>query len=89
MPTLRPSPATRGRPGGGKQRDACLGDLERRFEWLAENPLPGTLRADICEGYRSYPQGAHIVFYVVREDAIDIIGVVHQSMDVEGYFDAK
>jgi len=89
LPTLRPSPATGARPGGPSSATPIWAIWERRFEWLAENPLPGTLRADICEGYRSYPQGAHIVFYVVREDAIDIIGVVHQSMDVEGYFDAK
>lgn len=74
---------------GAKQRDAYLGDLERRFEWLAENPKLGKPRRDICEGYRSYPQGAHIVFYIARENAIDIIGIVHQSMDVEGYFEDK
>ena len=72
---------------GVLQRDAYLDDLEQRFTWLAENPQAGKQRTDVCDGYRSYLQGAHIIFYIVREDVIDIIGVPHQSMDIEGYFE--
>lgn len=71
---------------GALQRDAYLGDLERRFAWLAENPQAGKERTDVRDGYRSYLQGVHIIFYIVRDEAIDIIGVPHQSMDTEGYF---
>jgi toxin ParE1/3/4 len=35
----------------------------------------------------SYPQGSHVIFYLVREDGIDVIGVPHQCMDMVGYFD--
>lgn len=71
---------------GAGRRDAYLADLDRRFAWLAENPGLGSPRPELCAGYRSYPQGAHVIFYIPRETAIDIIGVVHRSMDVEGYF---
>jgi len=34
----------------------------------------------------SYPEGPHVVFYLVREGDIDIIGVPHQCMDVMNPF---
>lgn len=71
---------------GETQRDAYLADLERRFAWLADTPDLGRPRPELGEGYRSYPQGAHVIFYIARERAIDIIGILHRSMDVEGYF---
>ena len=71
---------------GRKQRDTYLRAIDRRFSWLVENPNLGKPRADIKEGYYSYPQGSHVIFYLVREDGIDIIGVPHQRMDVVSYF---
>ena len=69
---------------GRKQRDAYLRELDRRFLWLAEHPELGKSRPDVREGYHSYPQGSHVVFYLIRDDGIDIIGVLHQRMDMMG-----
>ena len=66
---------------GRKQREASLREMDKRFAWLAENPTLGKPRPDIRAGYRSYPQGPHVVFSLVREVGIDIIGVLHQRMD--------
>lgn len=74
------------RTWGRKQREAYLREMDKRFALLAENPSLGKPRPDIREGYRSYPQGSHVIFYLVREACIDIIGVVHQRMDVSSYF---
>ena len=71
---------------GRQQRDTYLLAIDRRFSWLAENPNLGKPRPEIKEGYYSYPQGSHVVFYLVREGGIDIIGVPHQRMDVVNYF---
>lgn len=71
---------------GRKQRDTYLRALDRRFSWLAENPKLGKPRPEIKKGYYSYPQGSHVIFYLVRESGIDIIGVPHQRMDVINYF---
>jgi toxin ParE1/3/4 len=73
---------------GEKQTEKYLGDIEQRFRWLAQNPLAGRSRDEVGEGYRSYPQGAHIIFYVVDKPGIAIIGVPHSSMDVDSYFGA-
>lgn len=60
--------------------------MESRFAWLAEDPTRGRHRPDVREGYYSFPQGSHVVFYLQREAGIDIIGVPHQRMDILNYF---
>src|SRR5690606_1746926 len=53
------------------------------MRWLAGNPMLGRTRNEVKEGYRSFREGGHIVFYRVVEGTIEIIGVPHQNMDVE------
>ena len=65
---------------GKIQRNIYLEQLEKRFGWLAENPLLGKQRPDIAEGYYSFPQGEHVVFYLVGKDSIDIIGIPHKNI---------
>ncbi len=74
------------RQWGKAQRNAYLKDLEKRFRGLAENPRLGKHRSDIAEGYYSFPQGEHVVFYLVGQEGIDIIGVPHKEMDIISYF---
>lgn len=76
------------REWGAVQRDAYLRALDARFAWLAEQPRSGRHRSDIRDGYYCFPQGRHLVFYLIRDGGIDIIGVPHQHMDVVNYFSA-
>lgn len=71
---------------GREQRNKYLRALEKRFEWLAKNPHMGSPRPEIQKGYFSYIQGSHLIFYLKREDGIDIIGIPHQCMDIERLF---
>ncbi|PUB82993.1 MAG: plasmid stabilization protein [gamma proteobacterium symbiont of Ctena orbiculata] len=71
---------------GKRQRNTYLRALEKRFTWLVENPQLGKHRTDIAEGYYSFPQGAHVVFYLIRDNSIDIIGIPHKEMDIITYF---
>ena len=71
---------------GRQQRNIYLRNLDKRFAWLAENPCLGKHRPDIQEGYYCFPQGAHLIFYLLREGGIDIIGLPHQDMDILNYF---
>ncbi len=71
---------------GREQRESYLRALDGRFRWLAENPAVGKPRPDVKEGYFSYPQGRHVIFYLIRDGGIDIIGIPHQRMDVLNYF---
>jgi toxin ParE1/3/4 len=71
---------------GKEQRDRYLENIDKRFLWLAENPLLGRYRPEIKEAYYSYLQGSHVIFYMIRNGGIDIIGIPHQQMDITGYF---
>lgn len=74
------------RQWGEAQRNVYLKDLERRFGWLAENPILGRPRSDVADGYYSFPQGEHVIFYLISQDGIEIIGVPHKEMDIISYF---
>lgn len=71
---------------GKTQRNAYLKDLEQRFRWIAENPQPGTHRSEVTEGYHSFPQGEHVIFYLIGHDGIIVIGIAHKAMDSLSYF---
>jgi toxin ParE1/3/4 len=74
------------RKWGQKQCTLYLKNLDARFQWLADHPGRGKHRTDVQEGYHCFPQGSHLIFYIVRDYGIDIIGIPHQSMDVLNYF---
>tara|TARA_R100000005_G_C4914141_1_gene150455 strand:+ start:371 stop:679 length:309 start_codon:yes stop_codon:yes gene_type:complete len=40
----------------------------------------------VAEGYYSFPQGEHVVFYLIGGEGIDIIGIPHKEMDIITYF---
>lgn len=71
---------------GRAQRDTYLRALDSRFAWLAAHPQRGRARDDVAPGYRCYPQGGHVIFYLISEDGIDVIGIVHQARDVLSHF---
>lgn len=73
---------------GREQRNTYLRNLDTRFSRLAQNPQLGKHRPDIQDGYYCFPQGSHLVFYILRDDGIDIIGIPHQNMDILNYFTA-
>lgn len=71
---------------GKRQRDAYLRGLDERFKWLAENPFAGKARPELRKEARSFPHQSHIVVYIVRDEAIEIIGVPHAAMDLDAFF---
>ncbi len=71
---------------GLAQLETYLMGFNNRFQWLAENPLAGRERNDVHPGYRSYPEGSHVIFYIINDDLVDIIGIPHKSMDVSAFF---
>lgn len=71
---------------GKKQRDSYLRKLDKRFFWLANNPYLGKQRPDIKQGYYCYLQESHLIFYLMNETGIEIIGIPHKAMDIINYF---
>jgi toxin ParE1/3/4 len=71
---------------GPGQMEAYLRRIEARIAWLAENPDLGRRRDDVGKGYRSFREGSHIVFYLLEQDRILVIGLPHRAMDVGRFF---
>lgn len=68
---------------GKEQRNIYLKQFDDSFWLLAENPDIGKPCAEIREGYRKFPQGSHVIFYLQTDTQyIRIIRILHKSMDV-------
>lgn len=66
----------------GKQQTLIyLRRLRDRMQYLADQPTRGKARDDIKAGYYSHFEGSHTIYYRIRDTHIDIIDVLHQSMD--------
>jgi toxin ParE1/3/4 len=70
---------------GIEQAERYLQGLFGCLEELAANPRLGRERDDVKAGYRSFPQGRHVVFFVIASEGIEVIGIVHQSADVDAH----
>jgi toxin ParE1/3/4 len=70
---------------GVQQAESYLQVLFDYLDDLAANPRLGRERDDVKPGYRSFSQGRHTVFYLIGSDEIEVIGIVHQSADVDAH----
>lgn len=68
---------------GESQAFDYLNGLEMRLEELSEAPdTLGITRPDIKPNYMSCLYKSHIVFFIKRTNSIEVIRVLHQSMDI-------
>ena len=68
---------------GTEQAEAYLLSLGETMKLLANQPGLGRNIDDIREGYFKFPAASHIFLYRLQPDAIEIIRILHKSMDVE------
>ena len=68
---------------GERQKKKYLKLLKDKMRVAAESPAKGQDRSRIKQGYYSIRAGKHHVYYRIRETHIDIIDVLHQSMEPE------
>lgn len=71
---------------GPTQMEVHLESMNARFEWLVGNPFTGRERNDLHPGYRCFPEGNHVIYYVVSDESVEVIGIPHKSMDVGSAF---
>ncbi|UAA37609.1 type II toxin-antitoxin system RelE/ParE family toxin [Paraneptunicella aestuarii] len=58
-----------------------LKSLRERMQALAENPERGRIRDELKVGFYSDFIGSHTIYYRIKPPHIEIIDVLHQSMD--------
>ncbi|RBP81235.1 type II toxin-antitoxin system RelE/ParE family toxin [Marinomonas rhizomae] len=74
---------------GREQRNIYLKQFDESFWLLAENPDIGKACDETRNGYRKFLQGSHVIFYQqIDSQHIQIIRILHKSMDVNPMFGA-
>ena len=66
---------------GEAQRLRYLKLLRKRMRAVARQPESGKHRSEIKPGYYSVYVGKHTLYYRIQYDRIEIIDVLHQSME--------
>ncbi|BCG87471.1 hypothetical protein MesoLj113c_35810 [Mesorhizobium sp. 113-3-9] len=57
--------------------------LERRWDLLTLHPFSGAPRDDIAPGIRHLVVGDYLTLYCVRDEAIEIVRVLHGHRNIE------
>ena len=70
--------ATQWSPG---QADTYVGELISTFSALAASEFTGT-PTPVRQTYLRFLVASHAIYYRARPDGIDVIRILHQSMDV-------
>ena len=66
---------------GERAADAYLAELVRSFDRIAQWPFAARLRTDIEPSVRLVPFGGHNIFYDLGGDVVEIVRVLHHSVD--------
>ena len=66
-----------------EQADRYIHHLREAMETIARDPRRGRGCDQLRPGYRRYSVGAHVLFFRVATNGIEIIRVLHQSMDFD------
>ena len=67
---------------GKRQNKTYMGKLRDKMRLAADNPKKeGQDRKDIKDGYYSIRAGKHYIYYRIRQDHIDIIDILHETME--------
>ena len=74
------------RQWGVDQAETYLASLGKTMQLLADNPGLGTRIDYVKSGYRKFPAASQMLIYRVISNTIEIVRVLHKSMDVEGKF---
>lgn len=66
--------------------DKQIANILNRLPMLAQFPDMGQLRDDLGERLRSFPVKPYIVFYIKRDDGIEVVRILHSSRDIDRLF---
>jgi toxin ParE1/3/4 len=68
---------------GERQAVIYIRLIQSAIDAVAANPKAGRTCDEVRAGYRKYPVGSHVVFYLVTTATITVVRILHQRMDVE------
>lgn len=65
---------------GAEQSQKYLREIRQTIGLLAETPALGKSRPDVGTNVQSFPQGSHIIYYVIHAQQLVVFGVLHKRM---------
>jgi toxin ParE1/3/4 len=68
---------------GISQADRYALGLHRAIETVANDPDRARSCDHIRAGYRKYSAGAHVLFFRIITEGIEVVRILHQRMDFE------
>ena len=68
---------------GAKQADKYIDDLAGAFNLLAAQPHQCRERGEFSPPVRIHHHGHHLIVYLAVADGVNIVRVLHESMDVD------
>ena len=71
---------------GVDQANHYVKNLIETCHMLAKNSDLGIVRDELYDGLHVHPSGKHLIFYLRTEKDIDIVRILHESMDVYLHF---
>lgn len=74
------------REWGEAQAERYVEQLAEAFARIGRYPEIGVRREEIDQGLRSLPVQNHVVYYEILSDAVLVLRVFHQRMDVARAF---
>lgn len=67
--------------------DRFIDMLEQTLYLLATQPMMGRLRENYGCDLRSHPEGRYVIFYYPRDYGIEIVRVLHGSLNFDNFFE--
>jgi toxin ParE1/3/4 len=69
-----------------EQADRYYHLIMKETEYLSSNPGSGKDFSEIRKGYRCTKVKSHLIFYRYSETEIEIVRILHESMDIPNKF---
>ena len=66
--------------------DQWLDRIDEQLHLIAKTPGIGRARDELAQGVRSFPIGRYVIFYTATDAGIDVVRVLHSSLDIDAQF---
>jgi toxin ParE1/3/4 len=76
------------REHGLAQADRYITDIDRVMAFARDFPDAGADYSEVRAGYRKVRSGHHLIFYIARDQGIEVIRVLHERADIETHLRA-
>jgi toxin ParE1/3/4 len=72
--------------GDAGAADNAIDAIIKRFHLLNQYPRMGRARDDLRRGVRNFPVGQYVILYVIDDEDVEIVHVIHGRRDIDRLF---